>query len=90
MMVPSASDFWHTGAALPLVSPQRIADTVVEFWDDGAMRSNVANACKQHFDTVVWEPAIKLFTDKLVSAHEWGVEMAGTPRTTKDSGEESQ
>lgn len=77
MMVPSAADYWHTGAILPLVSPKRIADTVVEFWDDELLRLATANRCQEHFDGVTWQPAVDLFAKKLQAAHEWGVEMAG-------------
>lgn len=78
MMVPSATDYWHTGAVLPLVSPKRLADTVVEFWDDELMRKTIASDCLRRFGRLNWKPAVDLFTDKIIAAHEWGVEMAGT------------
>lgn len=86
MMVPSASDYWHTGALLPLVSPKKIADTITMFWDDEGRRKSVATACKEHFDNVVWQPAADLFSEKLISAYGWGKEMVGLKPTIEEPG----
>jgi glycosyltransferase involved in cell wall biosynthesis len=77
MLEPSAADYWHTGAVLPLVSPQRAIDAVIRLWDDSDLRAIVGKAGKDKFDTVTWETAAEKFTKKLISAHEYGVEMFG-------------
>lgn len=77
MLEPSSSDFWHTGAVLPLVSPQRAADAIMELWDDSEKRAAVRAACKEKFDSVTWQPVADLFAHKIIEAHEYGVEMFG-------------
>ncbi len=77
MMNPSGADYWHTGAALPLVSPNTLANTIEAFRDDRALGEEVAARCKGFFDTVTWDPVAELFTEKLVAAYEWGLEMVG-------------
>jgi glycosyltransferase involved in cell wall biosynthesis len=77
MMKPSASDYWHTGAALPMVSPRRIEETIVAMWDDSELRKSTAENCKNFFDTVKWQPAADLFAKKFISTHEFCREMLG-------------
>jgi glycosyltransferase involved in cell wall biosynthesis len=75
MLEPSAADYWHTGAVLPLVSPQKAVDAIVKLWDDSDLRASIGGACKAKFDTVSWQSAADLFTKKLIAAYEYGIEM---------------
>lgn len=75
MMMPTANDYWHTGAVLPLVSPKRIVDTIIRFMDDPEYAESIGQRCKEKFDKVIWQPAADLFSQKLEAAHQWGLEM---------------
>jgi len=77
MMKPTAADYWHTGAILPLVSPKRIADTIVEFWDSEELRVGTAYNCWNFFKDVTWQTAADLFAQKIREAHEFGQEILG-------------
>lgn len=76
MVEPTAYDYWHTGAHLPLVSPQKLADEIELMMNDGELRERVANRCKDKFDKVTWDDAATLFTEKIELAHEFGKEIA--------------
>jgi glycosyltransferase involved in cell wall biosynthesis len=73
MMKPTSSDYWHTGAMLPLVSPKTMADTVELFMNDSQLREDYAMRGKEKFDSVKWQPAADLFAQKMREAHELGV-----------------
>lgn len=77
MMRPSAADYWHTGAILPLVSPKMINDTIVKIWDDGDLRLTTGEKCKEFFEKVKWQGAADLFAEKIKAAHEFGREVFG-------------
>lgn len=77
MMNPSATDYWHTGAVLPLVSPTVLADTVDKFYSDSELCLSVGAQSKGFFDAIKWDPVADLFTEKLLAAYEWGLEMIG-------------
>jgi len=67
-MKPTHSDYWHTGAMLPMVSPARMADTACELWDDSETRMSIATAGKSKVDSMKWQPVADLFSEKLISA----------------------
>lgn len=77
MLEPNAADYWHTGAVLPLVSPTRAIDAIIDLWDDEEKRMAIGKACKDKFDGVTWQPTADKFAEKLIAAHEYGVEMFG-------------
>lgn len=75
MMKPTASDYWHTGAVLPLVSPKAMADAVLEMKNDKAMRDRYAVLGKERFDNCKWQPVADLFADKIRKAHTFAVDV---------------
>jgi glycosyltransferase involved in cell wall biosynthesis len=75
MMEPTSSDWWHTGAIMPLVSPRRMADTRVEMYKDAGLRRMVADDCRRRFDGFKWQPTADLFAKKIREAHEYGVTL---------------
>lgn len=73
MMKPTAMDHWHTGSVLPLVSPKRIAETIVMFKESVELRRSVAERCYGKFSQLKWQTAADLFAEKLKGAYEFGI-----------------
>lgn len=75
MLAPTASEYWHTGAVLPLVSPKKMADAIMKMIDSEDMRRVYGAAGKAKFDKYKWQPTADYFAEKVVAADKFGAEM---------------
>lgn len=75
MLAPTASEYWHTGAVLPLVSPKKMADAIMKMIDSEDMRRVYGAAGKAKFDKFKWQPTADYFAEKVVAADKFGAEM---------------
>lgn len=76
MVEPSAIDYWHTGAHLPLVSVDTMVNAVTKLMYDSKLRQELASKAKERFDQLLWQPTADLFAQKIREAYEFRLRLS--------------
>jgi len=78
MMQPSAVDFWHTGAQLPLVSCTEMAEAVLYLYEDKVEREMWIARGLKLAGSLSWDTTASLFEEKIKSCYALAAELNKT------------